>query len=122
MNSKKVDYYFDGLILDVPFDVHDFSLGYKDEMENTYNQNIQSTKGYSVEYSNEEYANYAIDKFLTVVNKIFYVDPPQKKIVPWVYVQNGINKQNHDDMWHNHIDTSTINAVYYIDIAVPRRR
>jgi len=55
----------------------------------------------------ESYYNICLNKFNLTVNKF------KNKSIVWAYVSDKIN---FNEVWHNHLITSTINGVYYLNI------
>lgn len=80
------------------------------------NKKYQKTTGYSYPILDDEsnffdalyskYYDLCLEKFR------FEVHPKNKKTC-WAYVSDKIN---YVSVWHNHIQTSTINGVYYLNI------
>ena len=47
-----------------------------------------------------------------LVTRLINVSEKLNPIQTWIYVQNNRHTNN---VWHNHVNTSSVNAVYYID-------
>ena len=61
----------------------------------------------------EKFKKDVIDNsFLKIIEKEFTVSDITNPIRTCIYVQNNNISSN---VWHNHVNTSTINAVFYID-------
>ena len=71
-----------------------------------------TVQGYNIEYYDEAYTSIISKKFLEIIQEEFNVSEKLNPIQTWVYAQNN-RHGNH--VWHNHANTSSVNAVYYID-------
>ena len=69
-------------------------------------------KGYNTLYDDPAYTSIISRGFLELIDREFTVSDSVNPIRTWIYVQNNIRSNN---VWHNHVNTSTINAVFYID-------
>lgn len=103
-------------LIAVPFPADDLSLKYKDDMVAKFRkdkiENIDDDRGYNTEFDNELYRNNVASEFLKVVRNTFEVSEHLRDIRTWIYCQNN---QHNRSVWHNHMNTSTVNAVFYID-------
>ena len=61
---------------------------------------------------NEEYNSIIGEAFLNIVQQNFEVSQLLDKIKTWIYVQNY---QHWHSVWHTHVTTASVNAVFYID-------
>ena len=68
--------------------------------------------GYNTEYVDEAYRRTIERAFLNVIEDTFDVSAPFEPVRTWIYVQN---KEHYNAVWHNHVNTSTVTGVYYID-------
>lgn len=68
--------------------------------------------GYNTLYDDEEYTSVISKSFEKVIREEFEVSEKLKPIQIWIYCQND---NYFNCVWHNHANTSTINAVFYID-------
>ena len=68
--------------------------------------------GYNTLYDDEEYTKIISEAFEKVIHENFEVSEKLKPIQTWIYCQND---EHFNCVWHNHANTSTINAVFYID-------
>ena len=75
------------------------------------------TGGYNTEYDDEAYRRTIEKAFLNIVEDTFRVSDPFAPVKTWIYVQN---KEHFNSVWHTHVNTSSVNAVYYID--PPKKR
>ena len=103
--------HLDGYFVEVPFFVHEKSLEYKDDMIQNFIEN-KCSNGYNVQYKNIKYQKYIEEKFIDVIYSLFDVSEQLKEIEIWTYIQDNLKSS---DYWHNHLVTSTVNSVYYID-------
>jgi hypothetical protein len=74
------------------------------------------TLGYNFEIKNDHksFFNKLHKKFYDLCRKNFIFTPTKKSSNKcWAYVSD---KNNFKEVWHNHLNTSTINAVYYLNI------
>ena len=103
----------DYIVVDT-FNVHELCKEHKAKMVSLY---LKKRKKVPIGAMNEEYCNKdfikAISKkWIEAVHQNFIVGPLCKPIRTWIYVQND---KNNVVALHNHISTSTINGVFYID-------
>lgn len=112
-----INYNLGGLLVDAPFEVHEESLKFKDDMITMYFDKIDmwEGKGNNIEYDNPEYTSFIRNKFYHLIGDLFITTEPVKDVVPWVYYQTNEYNTHHHDMWHDHLQRASINAVYYID-------
>lgn len=68
--------------------------------------------GYNTLYDCDEFTDIIRDKFLSVIKDTFDVGYMLRPIQTWIYCQNN---QHSNNVWHNHVNTSSVNAVFYID-------
>jgi len=104
--------HLNGYFVEVPFPVHEKSLEYKDDIVQNFIENECSDHGFNVHYQNDEYQKYIEEKYLNVIHSLFDVSEQLNEIKIWTYIQDAIRSNNY---WHNHLTTSTVNSVYYID-------
>ncbi len=71
-----------------------------------------NSSGYNTPYGDLEFDYIIGNKFSNIVNTTFHVGMARKPIITWVYAQN--NKHSSEN-WHSHINSSTINAVSYLN-------
>jgi hypothetical protein len=87
--------------------------------ENYYDNNIQKyPKNVSnVMLSNEEKDPYNLinNEFLKIIKKYYEVTPLEGNSLIGIYKQSNQSQFNHSDTIHNHIDSTTITGVMYID-------
>jgi len=101
------------------FPVDEFSLEYKKDMINKFvADKIDNPRigGYNTEFDNELYRNKIEIAFRQLIHDHFVVGEQLRDIKTWIYCQND---KFFNSVWHSHIDTSTINAVFYIDPPEP---
>ena len=107
---------FNNYILSVPFEVDEINQSYKGDMINKFIhdkiENNLGGGGYNTLFDDPVYTNTIKNKFLKVIEDKFWVSNQLSEIKTWIYVQNN---QYYNSVWHNHVTTSTINAVYYIN-------
>jgi hypothetical protein len=73
-----------------------------------------SKLGNNYMFDNEDYARIIMPEFERVVQREFEVGPNlREEKYPYVYCQTN---EMYKSIWHNHINTSVINAVTYIDV------
>ena len=98
------------------FDVDELNQIHKSKMiEKFIKEKIETkdfSKGYNIEYYDEAYTSIISKKFLEIIHDEFNVSNKLNPIQTWIYVQNNRHTNN---VWHNHVNTSSVNAVYYID-------
>ncbi len=68
--------------------------------------------GYNTLYDDTEYTSIISKAFINVVESTFEVSPLTRPVRTWIYVQNN---KHFSSVWHSHVTTSTVNAVYYIN-------
>ena len=106
----------DNYLLIKDFEVNDLNKLHKSRMiEKFIKEKIETkdfSQGYNIEYYDEAYTSIISKKFLEIVHEEFNVSEKLNPIQTWIYVQNNKHSNN---VWHNHVNTSSINAVYYID-------
>jgi hypothetical protein len=96
------------------FPVHDLFYPYKEDILNQYWDllpiNKDNTNNFL--YQNPKLENIIIPLFLDILKHNYVVSPLVSPIKLWAYIQNN---DNYFSKLHNHINTSTINATFYID-------
>ena len=100
----------------VPFNFYDHNQMFKQEMLDAFKeyQKIDGLKGNNAPYINEKYSVPIMDAFEGVVAREFDVGKNTKEDrIPYVYCQTD---KQYVSEYHNHIQSSTINAVTYIDL------
>lgn len=107
--------FIDDYLITKSFDFEQLNIRHKDRMIKQFKQDKiynNNGRGYNTLYDNDEYTTIISNAFLEIVNKTFEVSPSLNPIKTWIYAQTN----NHwSSVWHNHVSTSTVNAVYYID-------
>ena len=107
---------FSNYIMAVPFEVDEINQAYKGDMIKKFIhdkiENNSKESGYNTLFDDPVYTNTIKNKFLKVIEDKFWVSNQLSEIKTWIYVQNN---QYYNSVWHNHVTTSTINAVYYIN-------
>lgn len=107
---------FEEFVMEVDFPVHEFSKKFKYQMINVFSYDKIAmngdTSGYNTHFDDPEYTPIIAQKFEEVVKDIFDVDEKSRPIKTWIYCQN--NKRN-KSVWHSHVNTCTVNGVFYID-------
>lgn len=102
------------------FPVEDFSKDLKKDMINKFVQDKFEGKslgaGYNTEYDNLMFRNKVEIAFRQMIHDHFVIGEQLRDIKTWIYCQND---KLFNSVWHSHIDTSTINAVFYIDPPEP---
>lgn len=102
--------------MSVPFEVDEINQAYKGDMIKKFIhdkiENNSKESGYNTLFDDPVYTNTIKNKFLKVIEDKFRVSNQLSEIKTWIYVQNN---QYYNSVWHNHVTTSTINAVYYIN-------
>jgi hypothetical protein len=101
------------------FPVDEFSLEHKKDMIGKFVQDKfekPSIGGYNTEYDNELYRNKIEIAFRQLIHDHFVIGEQLREIKTWIYCQND---KFFNSVWHSHIDTSTVNAVFYIDPPEP---
>lgn len=79
----------------------------------TFNSDFNVENGYNVQLTPDENLEQLWQIFTDVCNKTFdNISPIENKTYAqfWAYVQNS---ERYTSVWHNHIKTASINAVYY---------
>ena len=71
-----------------------------------------TTGGYNTEYDDEAYRRTIEKAFLNIIEDTFRVSDSFVPVKTWIYVQN---KERFNSVWHTHVNTSSVNAVFYID-------
>ena len=110
-----MSYELSEFVITKPFDVDSLCQQHKQAMIETFIENKINKKeggGYNTLYDNREFTEEIRDKFLKVVHDTFDVGYSQSKIQTWIYCQNDKHSNN---LWHTHVNTSSVNAVFYID-------
>lgn len=98
-----------------PFNFDQLNKSHKNKMvekfkyDKIYNNHGE---GYNTLYDDDEYTNIISNAFLKIVDETFNVSPPLNPVPTWIYAQNNKHWRS---VWHSHVNTSTVNAVYYID-------
>ena len=72
--------------------------------------------GYNTCYTDQEYNSIISEAFSKIVQENFTVSQLLNPIRTWIYAQTN---EHWNSVWHTHVKTSSVNAVYYID--PPRR-
>ena len=107
---------FNDYFMSVPFEVDQINQAYKSDMIKKFvcdKFKINSNEtGYNTLFDDSVYTNTIKNKFLKVIEDKFWVSGQLREIQTWIYVQN---KKHFNSVWHTHVNTSTVNAVYYID-------
>ena len=105
---------FNNYIMSVPFEVDEINQAYKGDMIKKFiHDKIENnSKGYNTSFDDPVYTNTIKNKFLKVIKDKFWVSDLLGEFKTWIYVQNN---QYYSSVWHNHVTSSTINAVYYIN-------
>ena len=103
-------------IMSVPFEVDHINQAYKGDMVKKFihdkiKKNSEES-GYNTLFDDSVYTNTIKNKFLKIIDDKFWISNPLSEIKTWIYVQNN---EYYNSVWHNHVKTSTINAVYYIN-------
>ena len=108
--SKRLELF----LIETEFHVDELSQKFKNQMIKEYLacRRIPIFTGYNAEFYHKDYTPIIAEKFLQVVHEYFDVGELLKPIKTWAYVQN---KDRFDSVWHHHITTSSVNAVFYID-------
>ena len=106
----------DNYLLVKDFEFDRMNQMHKSRMIKTFVENkIEANdlgSGYNTEYHDSIYTTIISDAFLKIVNEEFTVSEKLNPIQTRIYVQNN---EQYNSVWHNHANTSSINAVYYID-------
>tara|TARA_Y100000114_G_scaffold100901_1_gene94023 strand:- start:2318 stop:2857 length:540 start_codon:yes stop_codon:yes gene_type:complete len=110
---KKLENYL--LIKDFMFD--DLNQKHKSKMIEKFKKDVIDNPDEKKIYSNTlyedpTYTSIISNSFLKIIEKEFTVSDITNPIRTCIYVQNNNISSN---VWHNHVNTSTINAVFYID-------
>jgi hypothetical protein len=119
-------------IFEYDFDIQALVSEHKEAMiEKFYHDKIENSKGsgYNTGYENKDFDREIGVKFARAVNDNFVINPDRvvesngligtmvynefKPIKAWLYCQND---EHFASKAHTHINTSTINAVTYIDV------
>ena len=98
-----------------PFNFEKLNKQHKNKMVEKFKKDkiFQNTgAGYNTYYDDEEYNSIISEAFLNLVQQNFEVSKSLDKIKTWIYAQNY---QYRHSVWHTHIKTSSVNAVFYID-------
>ena len=107
---------FNDYFMSVPFEVDQINQAYKSDMIKKFvcdKFKINSDEnGYNTLFDDSVYTSTIKNKFLKVIEDEFLVSSQLGEIKTWIYVQN---KKHFKSVWHTHVKTSTVNAVYYID-------
>lgn len=105
----------DNYLLIKDFEFDDLNQAHKSKMIEKFKYDKidnDSGGGYNTLYDDPAYTSIIKNSFLEIIEEEFVISDPVNPIKTWIYVQNNIRSNN---VWHNHVDTSTINAVFYID-------
>ena len=81
-------------------------------MPRSREENLSVSTGYNTLYDHTEYTSIISKAFIDVIESTFVVSPLTRPVKTWIYVQNN---KHWSSVWHSHVTTSTINAVYYIN-------
>jgi hypothetical protein len=95
------------------FPIYDLIIPYKEDILKQFENKFNPNQGNSTLYINPELQNQIVPKFVTLIKENYKVSKPIKEIKLWTYIQNNYFFRS---FLHNHIFTSTLNAVFYIDI------
>lgn len=114
-NNVTLDHY----LLVIPFDFQELNKIHKSYMIQKFKRDrlegpsydLQK-KGYNTLYDDEAYTSIISKAFTAIVKENFIVSSQLAPIKTWIYVQN---KENWSSVWHTHVSTSTVNAVFYIN-------
>jgi len=87
---------------------------YIDEIVDNYHKNLNRDKGYNVPYENDMLLTKVENSFLQIVTDEFHVTEKLNDIKLWTYCQN---KDFSICVNHNHVNTATINGVFYVNPA-----
>ena len=103
-------------LISKPFNFEELNNCHKDKMINQFKQDkiFQNLGGggYNTYYKDQEYNSIISEAFSKIVHENFEVSKLLKPIKTWIYAQTD---RYWSSVWHNHVNTSSINAVYYID-------
>lgn len=102
-------------LLKKPFNFEELNRNHKNKMIEQYKRDKirqEISGGYNTHYDNEEYNSIIGEAFLNIVQQNFEVSQLVDKIKTWIYVQNY---QHWHSVWHTHVTTASVNAVFYID-------
>jgi hypothetical protein len=106
-----------------PF-IHEYDFPYHDEVLEHKNDILKQFKEkigikhadrdtYTVDYVNEPLRKKIEQRFDKVVHDNYSVDPRMQDLSLNVYVQN---KEHSNSLWHDHVFSATINAVFYLNL------
>tara|TARA_R100001463_G_scaffold17250_2_gene44277 strand:- start:1072 stop:1602 length:531 start_codon:yes stop_codon:yes gene_type:complete len=109
VNFKKLDTF----IHEYDFPIHDLIIPYKEDIIKQFESKLNFNKGNNIPYTNSYLEDLVFPKFLDLIKNNYEVDNLINDLKLWVYVQN--NFFNRPSL-HHHIPTSTLNAVFYINI------
>jgi len=105
----------DRFLLVKDFEFDELNQAHKSKMIDTFERdkdNRKLGKGHNSLYADPAYTSIISNAFLNLVDEEFVVSDPVSPITTWIYVQNNVVSTN---IWHNHVKSSTINAVFYIN-------
>ena len=96
------------------FFIDELSQKFKEKIIDQFLKEISSLgpKSHNVEFYHNEFTTVVGDKFQEVVHTLFDVGEILRPVKTWIYLQNNETFSSH---WHNHLSTSAVNAVFYID-------
>ena len=112
--GETIDYLkIENFIHEYDFPIHDLIIPYKNDIIEQFEIEFGSYNGYNIEYKNPQLENLIYSKFLNLIKNNYIVDNPINPLKLWVYIQNNIFCKS---SLHHHIPTSTLNAVFYVNI------
>jgi len=98
------------------FPIHDLVYPFIEDIVDQFYKNINLDKGYNIPYSNPYLENLILPKFINLIKKNYDVDDMINTPLLFIYIQNNINASSPSDNLHHHIKTSTLNAVFYVNL------
>lgn len=101
------------VFLQPSFQYSDIMPQHEQRIVNTYHSNIDHSQGYNVCYSDRQFNAVISQRFWRVLHEWFHLGSDGEVGYTWAYVQTHAASSNY---WHNHKNTSTINAVFYWNI------
>ena len=107
MFNKICDYLYE-----YDFPVAGVFENYVDEIVDNYFKKLDKDKGYNVIYDNEILCKKVTTAFHNIVHDEFLVTDQIDTTKLWNYVQNN---EHSICVNHNHVRTTTINAVFYVN-------
>lgn len=100
-------------IFEYDFPITDYFYPYVNNIVENYFQNLDESKGYNVIFENSFLLEHAEKFFLQLIEKEFCVSEKTNQVKLWTYCQNNTFSRN---IFHNHINTSTIAGVFYMNL------